>query len=220
MSAQRQQEEQQKRRKKQTLHRKHKERRAKDIMTGIPFVMGFLGDPALRWRCAQSHYRTYYDLIPYGPQATKRNNVLRKFNLLRQYGKHPIQELFKMGGRILIKNAPEDNGDWNRWRGKVEEKVENIEKVVSAMDRKMDNFLVACNKHDTSINLLNESHSDHQKWIQGHAEHHRTSEKKEEAKVLFERQISMKKLGLIIGGLSSVPVVVVELLKLLFHIPV
>jgi len=105
-----------------------------------------------------------------------------------------------------------------RWRGKMQEKVENIEKVVSAMDKKMDNFIVVCNDHKIAISLLNNGQNDHQKWILGHKEYHRNLENKHEANVRLAKEMSMRKLGLIIGGLSSVPVVIVELLKLLFHL--
>lgn len=50
------------RKKRRSLHAKHKRRRKKDCMVGLPFVIAFHGDPARLFYCAD--YPTSFELIP------------------------------------------------------------------------------------------------------------------------------------------------------------
>lgn len=45
-----------------SLHKKHKQRRKKDCMIGMPFIIAFTGDPMQLFYCAD--YPTSFELIP------------------------------------------------------------------------------------------------------------------------------------------------------------
>jgi hypothetical protein len=89
---QKQREEQRKR----SLHRKHHDRRKKDMIEGMPFIVGFQGDPAMGgfMFCDQIH--TFKLIAPH---------KLKPFSRLKTYQKKPIKSIFRMEGKVLIKEA-------------------------------------------------------------------------------------------------------------------
>ena len=85
------------RKKRRTLHEKHRERR-KDMIVKMPFIIGYQGDPAMGiayMYCDQ--VRTFKLIAP---------KVDKTFARLRKYAMKPIKSLFKVKGKILVKEAP------------------------------------------------------------------------------------------------------------------
>jgi len=96
---QRQKEEQ----KKRSLHKKSKDRRKKDVMPNLPFIIAFQGDPSVDFRCEDMHdYRRegyhYYTLT--GMRGGE--NGLRR---LARYKTHKITR-FHMGQVLVYKAGP------------------------------------------------------------------------------------------------------------------
>jgi len=94
---QKQRQRQEERKKKRSLHDKHRERRKKDMMIGMPFIIGYQGDPAMGMAymyCDQVHS---FKLI-----ASRREKV---FARLKRYQKKAIKSMFKLEGKILVKEA-------------------------------------------------------------------------------------------------------------------
>ena len=87
----------QRQRKKRSLHAKHKKRRKKDCMIGLPFVTAFLGDPTRLYYCAD--YPISYELIP---RTSIYPAYMRPFERLGTFGMHHVTQIH---GKILIFEA-------------------------------------------------------------------------------------------------------------------
>jgi len=83
------------RKKRRSLHDKHRRRRKKDLMPNIPFLVAYQGDPAMGayYYCNDVHG---YQLIG----ATR-----RPFERLQRYLMKGIASIFKLDGKILVKEA-------------------------------------------------------------------------------------------------------------------
>jgi len=86
-------------RKRRSIHAKHKKRRKKDIIMGLPFIIGFGGDPARHFWCAD--YPHSWELVP----KYYWKNRDRPFSRLRYYQKHHITNIAYQG-KVLIYKAP------------------------------------------------------------------------------------------------------------------
>jgi len=81
-----------------SLHDKHRRRRKKDMMVGLPFIIGYQGDPAMGvgyMYCDQIH--SFKLIAPSG---------WKPFVRLYKYQAKPIKSMFSMEGKILVKEAP------------------------------------------------------------------------------------------------------------------
>jgi len=87
-------------RKRRSLHRKHKRRRKRDVIMGLPFIIGFHGDPAREFWCAD--YPHSWELIP----RYYWKSLGHPFARLRRYQKHHITSIAKVKGKVLIYKAP------------------------------------------------------------------------------------------------------------------
>jgi len=85
------------RRKQRSLHDKHKERRKKDCMIGMPFIIAFQGDPSGTYYCAD--YPTSFELIARTSQYPQR---MGPFARLKQYLSHHVTQIH---AKILIYKA-------------------------------------------------------------------------------------------------------------------
>ena len=85
------------RKKRRSLHIKHKKRRKKDCMVGVPFVIAFHGDPARLFYCAD--YPVSYELIP---RTSVYPAYMRPFERLGTFGMHHVTQIH---GKILIFEA-------------------------------------------------------------------------------------------------------------------
>lgn len=97
-----------------SLHDKHRRRRKKDLVPNIPFIVAYQGDPAMGayYFCNDVHD---YKLI---------GSTLKPFERLKRYQMKGIASLFKLDGKILVKEAgrPKRDGSGkgrraNRGRG-------------------------------------------------------------------------------------------------------
>lgn len=83
--------------KRRSLHDKHKERRKKDCMIGMPFIIAFQGDPTQLFYC--NDFPKTWELIP-------RTNVFPKYmkplERLKQYMRHHVVHIAK---KVLIYKA-------------------------------------------------------------------------------------------------------------------
>jgi len=93
----------QKQKKRLSLHQKHKDRRRKDNMIGLPFIIAYQGDPARGFYC--NDVKVFgvhnYELI----HDNKQDNLLirdKAFQRLRRYLSHKVMS---MQAKILIWNA-------------------------------------------------------------------------------------------------------------------
>lgn len=89
--------------KRKSLHRKHKNRRKKDLMPNLPFIIGFQGDPAREFYCNDEDQRDLsgnptYKLIP-------RNKIFGEMKLKRlgSYFAHKMTRILK--GKMLVYKA-------------------------------------------------------------------------------------------------------------------
>lgn len=84
--------------KRRSLHHKHRDRRKKDCMIGLPFVIAFTGDPAQLFYCAD--YPTSFELIP----RTKRYpwEYNGPFARLIRYQEHHVTQIHN---KVLIYKA-------------------------------------------------------------------------------------------------------------------
>lgn len=86
-----------------SLHEKHKERRKRDCMIGLPLIIAFHGDPARMFFCAD--YPTSYELIPRTSWYPKRG---RPWERIKQYTSHHITSIslrvlvYKAGEKIYV----------------------------------------------------------------------------------------------------------------------
>jgi len=101
MSSQRERKKQKQRQeqKKRSLHKKHKDRRKKDLTNGLPFIIAYHGDPAMGMG-----YFYCNDLHSYKLIAPK-DRYEKAFARLKRYQKKPIASMFKLEGKILVKEA-------------------------------------------------------------------------------------------------------------------
>lgn len=88
--------------KRRSLHDKHKERRKKDCMIGMPFIIAFQGDPAGLFYCNDIPDR--YELIPRTSRFPRQTDMLAR---LKQYMKHHVVHIAK---KVLIYKAGRQ--DW------------------------------------------------------------------------------------------------------------
>lgn len=79
-----------------TLHDRHRERRKKDCMLGMPFVLAFQGDPAGFFYC--NDLPKTFELIP----RTKMYKGDTPLERLKKYMRHHVVQIAK---RILIYKA-------------------------------------------------------------------------------------------------------------------
>jgi len=96
---------QQKQKTKRRLHTKHKNRRKKDCMIGMPFIIGYQGDPARGYyfRCNDMQ-RMYKNRLDYHYHLI--NPLTEKpFSRLKRYQKKRISDIAKIG-YILVEEAP------------------------------------------------------------------------------------------------------------------
>lgn len=99
---QRKRQRQQEKKKKRSLHDKHKMRRKKDVAPNLPFIIGYLGDPAQRFFCEDVHEfdgRHSYGLIGNMPECAE-----KRFTRLVRYMKHKITRI-AVEGKVLIYKA-------------------------------------------------------------------------------------------------------------------
>ena len=87
------------RKKYRSLHDKHRERRKKDCMIGMPFIIAFQGDPAGKFYC--NDYPDTFELIPRTKQYPKYTNP---FQRLKTYLKHHVTSIHR---KVLIYKAGE-----------------------------------------------------------------------------------------------------------------
>lgn len=81
-----------------SLLEKHRKRRKKDCIIGMPFIVAFHGDPAQLFYCAD--YPTSYELIP---RTDKYNwNFDDALDRLKRYMTHFVTQIH---GRVLIWKA-------------------------------------------------------------------------------------------------------------------
>lgn len=80
-----------------SLHDKHKRRRKKDMMIGMPFVVAYQGDPAMGPYLYCDQVRTFKLISP--PSE-------KPFARLYRYQMKPIKSIFLVIGKILVKEAP------------------------------------------------------------------------------------------------------------------
>jgi len=85
--------------KRRSLHDKHKERRKRDCMIGMPFIIAFTGDPAGLFYCADIPQT--FELIP--RTSNFPNRWMQPFARLKQYLWHHVTCIAK---KILIYKAP------------------------------------------------------------------------------------------------------------------
>jgi len=85
-------------RKQRSLHKKHRDRRKKDCILGMPFIMAFVGDPARLFYCAD--IPKTFELIP----RTSMYPWLytSPFERLQMYLNHHVTQ---MHGKVLIYKA-------------------------------------------------------------------------------------------------------------------
>lgn len=84
-------------RRKRSLHDKHKRRRKKDMMIGMPFIIGYQGDPAMGVAYMYCDQVRTYKLINAG--------WFKPFARLQRYLAKPILTMFAIQGKILVKEA-------------------------------------------------------------------------------------------------------------------
>ena len=84
--------------KRRSLHDKHRERRKRDCMIGMPFVIAFHGDPAGKFYC--NDYPDTFELIPRTSRFPKYEKPLAR---LARYQKHHVTSIHR---KILIYKAP------------------------------------------------------------------------------------------------------------------
>jgi hypothetical protein len=94
--------EEQKKKSKFNLHKKHKERRKRDAIPGLPFIITFQGDPAKDFRCEDVHdsiNKHTYVLVP------RKANYYYTLGLSRLacYMHHRITRLYE--GQLLVYKA-------------------------------------------------------------------------------------------------------------------
>jgi hypothetical protein len=80
-----------------SLHNKHKDRRKKDCMIGMPFIVAFHGDPAQLFYC--DDYPKTYELIP---RTEKFPMYERYFARLMRYLSHWVTQIHN---KVLIWKA-------------------------------------------------------------------------------------------------------------------
>lgn len=83
--------------KRRSLHDKHKERRKKDCMIGMPFIIAFQGDPAQKFYC--NDIPNSFELIPRTSRFPMHIYPLAR---LKQYMKHHVVHIAK---KVLIWKA-------------------------------------------------------------------------------------------------------------------
>jgi hypothetical protein len=104
--AQRQAMEQLQRRKHRSLHDKHNERRKKDCILGMPFIVAFQGDPSKTFYCAD-HPETF-ELIPRTGRFPKYERPLAR---LARYLDHHVTQIH---AKVLIYKAAENDSIWTQ----------------------------------------------------------------------------------------------------------
>lgn len=88
--------------KRRSLHDKHKRRRKKDCMIGLPFIVAFQGDPAQLFYC--NDIPRTFELIPRTSNYPRHMYSLAR---LKQYMKHHVVHIAK---KVLIYKAGRQ--DW------------------------------------------------------------------------------------------------------------
>lgn len=91
--------------KKRSLHRKHKDRRKKDVVPNLPFIIGFQGDPAMDFRCEDVHGDSGNQLHIYRLNPIYGEN--RGLRRLSTYFSKKITRLHM--GQVLIYKAGDDD---------------------------------------------------------------------------------------------------------------
>ena len=98
----------QRQKRKRTLHEKHKERRKKDCMLTMPFILAFMGDPTREFYCAD--FPETYEIIPKTDIYNRKshpwmgNEKQGDFFRLGRYMDHKVDSIL---GKILIYDAGE-----------------------------------------------------------------------------------------------------------------
>jgi len=95
MSSQRQR--QKEKRKQRSLHDKHRMRRKKDLMVGMPFIIGYQGDPAMGNRFYCNDIRSFKLIVP--------NKFDKPFARLYRYQMKAIASILMFDMKILVKEA-------------------------------------------------------------------------------------------------------------------
>jgi hypothetical protein len=85
------------RKKRRSLHDKHKRRRKKDCVLGMPFIIAFHGDPTKTYYCAD--YPSSFELIP---RTNKYPNYSGPFARLKRYMQHHVTQIHD---KVLIYKA-------------------------------------------------------------------------------------------------------------------
>jgi len=84
--------------KRRSLHKKHKDRRKKDCMIGLPFIIAFHEDPSQLFYCAD--YPTTFELIPRTSKYPWYYNS--PFARLLRYLEHHVTQIHE---KVLIYKA-------------------------------------------------------------------------------------------------------------------
>jgi len=80
-----------------SLHDKHKERRKRDCMIGLPFIIAFQGDPTMTYYCADLPQS--FELIP---RTERYPSNKSPFERLATYLKHHVTQIH---AKVLIYKA-------------------------------------------------------------------------------------------------------------------
>lgn len=134
----RKEEQKKKLKKRLSLHLKHKERRKKDNMIGLPFIIAFQGDPARPFYCNDVMDKGIhtYELIH------KDGSWDKAFARLKTYLAHHV---VSMTAKILIyKAGPNDKTDFE---------FDVVQRLVR-IETKMDNQIVLVNKVCEDVKIL------------------------------------------------------------------
>jgi hypothetical protein len=83
-----------------TLHDKHRDRRKKDCMMGIPFILAFQGDPAREFYCNDQHG---YELIHAHTMTIW--GISRTENALERLERYMEKHVVWMGHKVYIYQA-------------------------------------------------------------------------------------------------------------------
>lgn len=83
--------------KRHSLHDKHKDRRKKDCILGMPFIIAFQGDPTKTYYCAD--YPSSFELIP---RTDKYPKYSGPFKRLKTYLDHHVTQIHN---KVLIYKA-------------------------------------------------------------------------------------------------------------------
>lgn len=92
------------------------------------------------------------------------------------------------------------------WRGRVDEKLKFIKETLDTMNEK----LTVVQSHEVEISSLSSTAKRHDGWISDHELEHKEAKKAEQEQEHHSEEISMKRLGAYVTGLSILISAVVQ----------